>query len=76
MSDRVIVCGYCGSMDTIDGLSVCEQCVEEDMAWSEREVMPDYRDPFGRGLHHPDCCCNVCYYGEDAARWMFHPSEY
>lgn len=26
--------------------------------------------------HHPDCQCNECYYGPDAAKWLFNPSEY
>lgn len=26
--------------------------------------------------HDPDCQCNDCYYGADAAKWLFNPSEY
>lgn len=26
--------------------------------------------------HHPDCQCNACYYGQDAATWLFNASEY
>jgi hypothetical protein len=26
--------------------------------------------------HHPDCQCDRCVYGDDAAKWLFNPSEY
>lgn len=28
------------------------------------------------GLHHEECQCNLCYYGEDAGTWLFNPGEY
>lgn len=36
----------------------------------------DHSLEYKGGGHHPDCQCNKCYYGEDAAKWLFNPSEY
>lgn len=40
------------------------------LAIPEPEPQPQPRQ------HAPECQCSACYYGPDAAKWLFNPSEY
>ena len=35
-----------------------------------------WKPKFTDNPHDPDCRCDVCVYGADAAKWLNNPSEY
>lgn len=59
----------------------CKQLINPIERWGEQwcsnchvnlnEPLPDYIVN-----HHPECGCERCIYGDDAAIWLFHPNEY
>jgi len=53
---------------------------DPEYAHAERDYEQEQWDRehawYKQGLHHPDCCCNQCYLGDDANKWLHSPSEY
>ena len=52
-----------------------QEYTESERAAEQRALIADQAS-CEAGWHHPDCQCNVCYYGVDLARWAFLASEY
>ena len=59
---------------------MCANLTLEEIDAYNAEVESAGEDPRNQiqeaGAHHPDCQCDICYYGADQWLWLNHPSEY